>query len=669
MYTLERGIRNTSFSALPCQYPVSSILHPYIFEALSSCFLNFYIFMALRFSYAAFLFITPRYFNTASMFAHMFSLLAEKPFDLQYSIPMTRKDKPIPTYDFNPDTTLEEELDFFTNTGTMAATGNSSPFIKDEPEDYTFPAHSYVPRQQGYMEIGQQFGQSTTGSVNPSELTMQANNFNPYNLGGQQNLSSSFNLGNSGIGDDELLDLDLNDGSAHQNQMQRGQHGLENGSMHAYFPDQGQSGSTMLNNQNQMYSNTPDGAPIQSPFAHNNFNYAQFGSLQQQHIPQASPHMRPTQGGGMETRYINGRSKPQMPQPMDRQNSDSRSPMTPKTPGLGGLNLGTPESGSLPSQPIHTNFNQHRHQKSLSNQWDSTPGSVRSFGESPISSPGHPASHAQISEILKSGKHASLPAKVETGHHPIPAYQTQEAKRRRRRESHNMVERRRRDNINERIQELSHLVPLHRLEDEKVRKHIVNNSPLSPTLAAAHGSPPQATSLLAGGGRRATGAGSISMGIPVEEKDKGPNKGDILNGAVSWTRDLMWALHIKLQQETELAEIITRLGGEFPFEQTEEEKRMKSELLHAFEANDPSSFQYTRGPGSGLRVPNYTNAMGEPLNVNQNGTLSPQSLSPGVQSGGSGANSGGHGHPQFWNHNGHDGFSLKEEDEYGMDMN
>ena len=70
------------------------------------------------------------------------------------------------------------------------------------------------------------------------------------------------------------------------------------------------------------------------------------------------------------------------------------------------------------------------------------------------------------------------------------------------------------------------------------------------------------------GGRRATGAGSISIGIPPEEKDKGPNKGDILNGAVSWTRDLMWALHSKYQQEAELAEYITNLGGTFPFEHT-----------------------------------------------------------------------------------------------------
>ena len=37
-----------------------------------------------------------------------------------------------------------------------------------------------------------------------------------------------------------------------------------------------------------------------------------------------------------------------------------------------------------------------------------------------------PVSHAQISDILKSGKHASLPAKVETSHHPVPAYQSWE---------------------------------------------------------------------------------------------------------------------------------------------------------------------------------------------------------------------------------------------------
>lgn len=616
------------------------------------------------------------------MYAHIFFILANDTFSLQYSIPMTQKDKSLANHDFKIDTDLDDDFEFFQSTGTMAGTGNSSPFIKDEPEDYTFPPHNYAPHQRSYsMHNGQQFGEGAANSVDPSELTVPNGSFNQYHLASQQNMSSSFNLGNSGIRDDELLDLDLNDVSAHQSHFQ-GQHGFsthESDQMHNFFPDQGHPGSANGQNQiNQIYSNTPDGAPIQSPFVHANFNYAQFGVPQQMsQASHTSPHVRPTLGNsqGLEQNYMSTLSRPTLPQSMDRQPSDSRSPMTPKTPGLGALNLGTPDSGSIPSQPIHTGFNQRRHQKSLSTQWDSTPGSMQSYVDSPISSPGHPANHAQISEILKSGKHASLPAKVENGGHPVPAYQSQEAKRRRRRESHNMVERRRRDNINERIQELSHLVPLHRLEDEKVRKHMMNNSPLSPTLAATGRSPPQATSLLAAGGRRATGAGSISMGIPMEEKDKGPNKGDILNGAVSWTRDLMWALNMKIQQESELADLIAQLGGRFPFEHSEDEKRMRSELLNAMTENDASTFQYTRGPGSGLRVPNHTTVSGESINqanMGTLGTLSPQSLSPGVQSGGSGANSGGHGQPQFWNHNGQEGLSFKEfkeEDEYGMDIN
>lgn len=595
------------------------------------------------------------------MFAHQVPFLAENTVKFQYLVPMTRKDKSITNYDHPIHTNLEEELDFF----DMDGTGISSPFIKSEPDDFTFPVQNYAPAQRPFdMNTGQHFGETANGSIDPSELTMQDNNFSQFNMGSQQGMSSSFNLGNSGIGDDELLDLDLNDGSSNPNHIQQG-----DGQMQNFFTGHGHPHATGANGQshvNQMYSSTPEGNPTQNPFP-GNFNYAQYAQLQSQQMMHASPGMRPAQAQSLDN-YMSSHPRPRMSQPMDRHASESRSPMTPKTPGLGGLHLGTPDSGSLQSQPIHTNINQHRHQKSLSQQWESTPGSLHSYGDSPLSSPGHQATPVQISEILKSGKHHSLPAKVETGHHPVPGYQTQEAKRRRRRESHNMVERRRRDNINERIQELSHLVPMHRLEDEKVRKHIANNSPLSPTLAATGRSPPQATSLLAAGGRRATGAGSISMGIPIEEKDKGPNKGDILNGAVSWTRDLMWSLHIKMQQEERLAEIITSLGGQFPFKQTEDEKRMRTELMNAMSDNDVSSFSYSRGPGSGLRVPNHTNVMGDPINPGQMGTLSPQSLSPGVQSGGSGANSGGHGQPQFWQHNNHDSMGFKEEDEYGMDL-
>ncbi|MCJ1252431.1 hypothetical protein MMC24_000237 [Lignoscripta atroalba] len=616
-----------------------------------------------------------------AVFAHTDCRLADTIFDLPSPAPMTQTGKDGISHDFNPGTSSDDDFDIFNSGGIMTGTGATSPFIKDEPEEFNFNSNNFMPSQPTYnMQMSQNFGHSAAGSIDPSELTMQNGNFGQFAFGPQQSMSSSFNLGNSGIGDDELLDLDLNDTSkSHKNfpnqhvMRPHGNGNQDSSNMHGFFGDHGQQGG-IHSNQNQIFSHTPDGAPIQSPFVHQNFTYAQFMQPPQQYPQHASPHMQQASGtnhgGPHENSYMNARPRTNMPHALDRKASDSRSPMTPKTPALGGLNIGgTPDSGNFPSQPIHaSSLNQHRHQKSLSNQWDSNSGSLQSYVESPMASPGHAVNHAQISEILKTGKHASLPAKVETGHHPAPAYQTQEAKRRRRRESHNMVERRRRDNINERIQELSHLVPQHRLEDEKVRKHLANNSPLSPTLAATGMSPPPATSLLAGGGRRATGAGNITMGIPIEEKDKGPNKGDILNGAVGWTRDLMWALHVKLQQESELADLIASLGGTFPFSETEDEKRMRTELMDAMEKNDPESFEYTRGPGTGLRVPKHTNIAGDSLSQAQMGTLSPQSLSPGVQSGGSGANSGGHGQPQFWNHGGQSNLSFKEEDEYGMEM-
>ncbi|KAL9631986.1 MAG: hypothetical protein Q9164_005589 [Protoblastenia rupestris] len=567
---------------------------------------------------------------------------------------MTIKEKA--NIDLPQETNLDDELDFFTS--GMAGTGGTSPFIKDEPEDFNF-LHNYPHSQAAYnMHMGQQFGQSLPNNMNPSDMSMQNGDYGQFGVTPQQHVPNSFNIGgNSNIGDDELLDLDLNSGVQHHNFAQGQQQRFgQQGNNVQYFPNQGQ---VPANRQtNQPYSSTPDGAPIQSPFTHGSFNYAGFGQMQQPQMSHASPQMQPSASNAHS--YVGTRPASHMAPGMNRQLSDSRSPMTPRTPGISALHLETPPSGSLPSQPI----NYHNHQKRTSGQWDSNPDSLPSHTDTPISSPNYQPNNVQISDILKSGKHASLPAKVEPGHHPYPASQTQEAKRRRRRESHNLVERRRRDNINEKIQELSHLVPLHRLEDEKVRKHIMNNSPMSPTIVATGISPPQATSLLAGGGRRAT-SGSISLGIPPEEKDKGPNKGDILNGSVSWTRDLMWALYQKFQQEDELAELISGLGGQWPFQQSEEEKRMRTELMGAMENNDPTSFTYTRGPGTGLRVPNHTTPAGEPLDPSQMGTISPQSLSPGDQTGYHGTHemNGMGGHQQFWDQ------SFKEEDEYGMEMN
>jgi tetratricopeptide (TPR) repeat protein len=139
---------------------------------------------------------------------------------------------------------------------------------------------------------------------------------------------------------------------------------------------------------------------------------------------------------------------------------------------------------------------------------------------------------------------------------------TQEMKRRRRRESHNLVERRRRDKFNMRILDLHRLAPTNRIEA----------LPDDSTIA----------------------------GIPTDEEYKVHNKGDTLNAAVSWTRDLMLMLQIKLRQQEELRKLIEDLGGEWPFEITEEEKRMHTELMDAFEGSNTSSFMFSRPPDSEL---------------------------------------------------------------------
>ncbi|KAK5273335.1 hypothetical protein LTR40_013902, partial [Exophiala xenobiotica] len=201
-----------------------------------------------------------------------------------------------------------------------------------------------------------------------------------------------------------------------------------------------------------IYSSTPDGPPIQSPFL-GTFDYNQFrpmGSLPQ--------HMSPLQSGQFGKR-------PSLHSANRKSSSDQRSPLTPRTSAMAALHIGTPESANIANgRPIRAPNLQNRHAKTLSGQYDSTPGSLHSYLDSPLSSPSAGMHHAGISETIGSGQHASLPAKVENG---VTNSETIEAKKRRRRASHNAVERRRRDNINERIQDLSHLVPQHRLDDDK----------------------------------------------------------------------------------------------------------------------------------------------------------------------------------------------------------
>ena len=539
----------------------------------------------------------------------------------------------------------------------MAGTGSPIPFIKHEPDDLQYDPSRAMASQNNYnmhQQFGHQFGGASgdMSNVNPSDLNMN-NSYIQQNPFGNQNMSSSFAMGHSGIADDELVDLgNLDDangmqGFPSQKHNFNDQTNLNQGnnSSQGYFGDSIHGGPvSMATQQNSMFSHTPDGAPIQSPFV-NDFNYNQFRSS----IGSPST-FHPVSGTFPNTTMdMNSRMRPHV-HPMGRQGSDSRSPRTPAINN--GFQLGTPETGSFPGQSIPGPQMSHRHQKSLSGQWDSTSGSAHSMGlESPLASPTSGPIHPQISEVLKTGKHQSLPSKVGA----VPGLQSQEAKKKKRRDSHNLVERRRRDNINERIQELASLVPQHRLEDDKVRKHLMNNSPLSPSITATGVSPPAATSLLSTSGARRA-AGNITQGLPLEDKDKGPNKGDILSGAVSWTRDLMWMLREKLHEQDQLKAQLSTLGGTWDREDSEEEKRMLTELELALSKSEPSDFFYSRANGSGLRVPRHTNLAGDTL------PISPQSLSPNFHGG---ANNGD---AQYWvNQQGSD-IAFKEEDEYGMDL-
>ncbi|KAF2154574.1 hypothetical protein K461DRAFT_98305 [Myriangium duriaei CBS 260.36] len=374
-----------------------------------------------------------------------------------------------------------------------------------------------------------------------------------------------------------------------------------------------------------VYSSTPEGAPIQSPFVHNNFNYGQFRTDNQQ---RGSMNMAQSSG------FANNVMRAQHMNNMERKISESRSPASPHTPGLNNLNLGEPE------YPI-TGMQQQQHMmnrvsSSVPTNWENaTPNGPSSWNDSsPYPSPssvGQHMHHAQISEVLRSdpdNKINSGPVKPEPGLGTL-GYHSVEAKRRRRRESHNLVERRRRDNINERIQDLANLVPQHRLEDEKVRKHLQTNSPLSPSITAASMSPPQGASLLSSSaGRR---AGSITQGLPMDDKDKGPNKGDILNSSVSWTRDVMWYLKLKMEQEAQLEELCKSHGIEWPFSRSDDEKRMRSEIQEVVERNVRANnvLPYTRATGSGLRVPGFTNIAGDTL-PNAEGEMSPSGMGSAI---------------------------------------
>ncbi|KAK3330338.1 hypothetical protein B0H66DRAFT_57887 [Apodospora peruviana] len=520
-------------------------------------------------------------------------------------------------------------------------------------------------------------------SIDPNDLAMSGNYQQSFqnNYINHNNPSNAFSSGSALFGDDELLD---GLGSPTEPQSGIPGHGQDFGGMNDMhsmsYPQQvyGSSHHGLSMDQAHVngYSSTPDGDPIQSPFVHNFGQYRQiqhpqsFGGSLQSPLSYAGSPLANTDinNEGADQNYLGAKARARVSQAMQRKTSNTRSPLPPKAAPMGSLSINS--DANFGAQPIRTAGGHH--EKSQSGQWVQTPNSLSSFPGS-YSSPLQAGNlhSAQINDLLlKAG--TSMPAKLGG---PAPAVSSQEAKRKRRRESHNLVERRRRDNINERIQDLSKLVPAHRLEDEKIRKAIQNGTPLSPTLGSIP-SPTQATSALAGpGARRATGgtAGNITTGLPIEDKDKGPNKGDILNGAVSWTRDLMWMLHLKVQQQEELINALLERGGTVPFEFTEDERRMQTELMESFARNEdasghPTPFSYSRTAGSGLRVPHHTDYKGEPLNSNSNGHRTDHVSGSPDDDGIEGGDMLESAEFLDYDDDGSGDLNFKEEDEYGMDL-
>ncbi|KAK5987645.1 hypothetical protein PT974_11777 [Cladobotryum mycophilum] len=514
-----------------------------------------------------------------------------------------------------------------------------------------------------------QFGSGPNGGhIDPNDLAMGGGyspSFTNNNFNSNSNAQNGFSSGSAVFGDDELLDglASPTDGHVHGGQGQDFS-GMSMGYQNAY-PSHRNSSLQIDPAQLNGYSNTPDGDPIQSPYAAGyNTHYRQMQANHSLGTSLQSPLSysgSPLTGGDMgdgDPNYLNAKARARMSQQMQRKASQSHNPMTPKTSSMHGIPIGSQDSPGFGPQSMRAG-----HDKSPSGHWLNTPsGSIPASFNSGFSSPMQQGM-VQINEVMMKGG-TSMPAKLGVGQNAVS---TQEMKRKRRRESHNLVERRRRDNINERIQDLSRLVPSHRLEDEKIRKLISNGTPLSPTLTGIS-NPSQATSGLAGpGARRATGtgAGNITTGLPIEDKDKGPNKGDILNGAVSWTRDLMWILHVKLQQQEELMNTINELGGQVPFELSDDERRMQSELMDSMARNETGGFAYSRTAGTGLRVPHHTDYRGETIN-GMGANLDSVGITP--EGSGSGAMVGDIGDTaQFW-HDPDDDANFKEEDEYDMDL-
>ena len=110
-----------------------------------------------------------------------------------------------------------------------------------------------------------------------------------------------------------------------------------------------------------------------------------------------------------------------------------------------------------------------------------------------------------------------------------------------------------------------------------------------------------------------------------------------------------------MEQESELEQLFASEGRPWPYQKSEDEARMYSELREAMRLNGRENFSYSRGPGSGLRVPEHTDLRGDPERRGSGGQQD-------IMGGGLQQNQQ---QQQQWSS---PDFNPKEEDEFGMDL-
>lgn len=127
-------------------------------------------------------------------------------------------------------------------------------------------------------------------------------------------------------------------------------------------------------------------------------------------------------------------------------------------------------------------------------------------------------------------------------------------KRRKRRESHNAVERRRRDNINDRITELASLLPECLLDQVNNGNDDTPGSPGTPMSAMLSPAPSMIPLPLLG-----TSPATTSLSASAAAAAAKPNKGIILSKSVEYIRYLQQLLQLHTQRTTELERIVAEL--------------------------------------------------------------------------------------------------------------